>query len=252
MPLIVDACQGFGAEINGRPIGAFGDLVVFSLGRGPAKPLFAGEGGVLVVNSRRHFERALLASQHPLRGHRQVEDRCLRKELDSGYSLGLRMHPLVALLAAAQLDGLGKSGYLARLRAAYARARSEMDRIGLGPVLARWGSNRVPSGTHLPLFAQSATHLDRVLATCRSGGFPVETGQIRPLQWAAPIACHFDRLRGREIPFHKTHRVGSCPRSEKLSFALVDIAERIGMTPGSVTHHVAKCCSCCAAPRYVD
>ena len=151
VPLIVDACQGLGAEINDRPIGAYGDLICFSLGRGPAKVLFAGEGGVLIANARALYERAVLASQHSLRAHRQIEDQQLRVLLHDGYSLGLRLHPLIALLAAAQLRELQASAHLAALKSQYTQTCAHLRRAGLGKHLPRVGGG-VPNGHLSPAF----------------------------------------------------------------------------------------------------
>jgi dTDP-4-amino-4,6-dideoxygalactose transaminase len=47
--IIEDAAQGTGAEIGGRPVGAFGDLAVLSFGRG--KGTTGGRGGALLANA---------------------------------------------------------------------------------------------------------------------------------------------------------------------------------------------------------
>src|SRR5512134_2129059 len=47
VPVIEDAAQGGGAALDGRPLGAWGSLVVLSFGRG--KGTTAGRGGALVA-----------------------------------------------------------------------------------------------------------------------------------------------------------------------------------------------------------
>jgi dTDP-4-amino-4,6-dideoxygalactose transaminase len=49
LALIFDAAHGFGARYRGRPVGAFGDVEVFSLS--PTKLLVAGEGGIVATNN---------------------------------------------------------------------------------------------------------------------------------------------------------------------------------------------------------
>lgn len=232
VPLIVDACQGFGAQINGRPVGAYGDLVCFSLGRGPAKVLFAGEGGVLIANARPLFERALLASQHPLRGHRQMDDQQLRRLLDDGYSVGLRLHPLISVLAAAELHELQTSARLPRLKSHYAQTCAELKQSGLGEHLPRVAEGCVPNGTFLPLFAESRAAIEKLLAFCHSAGLPAEPTRMPPLHLSAPFADHFDALRGSRIVQHGTHQAGSCPRAERLVFVLIDLELRFGEIRG--------------------
>jgi dTDP-4-amino-4,6-dideoxygalactose transaminase len=48
VPVLFDAAHGFGARHDGRPIGGFGDVEVFSMT--PTKPLVAGEGGLVATD----------------------------------------------------------------------------------------------------------------------------------------------------------------------------------------------------------
>jgi len=48
VPLISDAAQGAGAELGGRPLGAWGDMAVLSFGRG--KGMTGGRGGALLAH----------------------------------------------------------------------------------------------------------------------------------------------------------------------------------------------------------
>jgi dTDP-4-amino-4,6-dideoxygalactose transaminase len=48
VPVVYDAAHAFGARHDGRPIGGFGAVEVFSLS--PTKPVVAGEGGLVATN----------------------------------------------------------------------------------------------------------------------------------------------------------------------------------------------------------
>jgi dTDP-4-amino-4,6-dideoxygalactose transaminase len=48
IPVVFDAAHAFGSTHDGRAIGSFGDVEVFSLT--PTKPLVAGEGGLVAMN----------------------------------------------------------------------------------------------------------------------------------------------------------------------------------------------------------
>jgi dTDP-4-amino-4,6-dideoxygalactose transaminase len=50
IPVLEDACQAWGAEWKGTPVGAIGDLGCFSFQA--SKNINAGEGGIVVTNSR--------------------------------------------------------------------------------------------------------------------------------------------------------------------------------------------------------
>lgn len=56
LPVIEDAAHAFGAEYNGRKIGAHADFVCFSFQAG--KPITTLDGGALVVHDPRHYDRA--------------------------------------------------------------------------------------------------------------------------------------------------------------------------------------------------
>jgi len=101
--LICDAAQALGATYGGRGLGAWGDITTFSFGRG--KILTTGEGGMLVTANRALYERAIVASQHPLRAFAEVDDRSLRMLVDE-VGLSFRMHPLAAALGLGELAAL--------------------------------------------------------------------------------------------------------------------------------------------------
>jgi len=95
--LIEDCAQAFGASLRGRPVGTWGDAGCFSLGR--EKPLTGGEGGLLVTNCIRTYERAVALSQHPLR--RSFELGTKLATADFGYNF--RIHPFAAVIAEAEM-----------------------------------------------------------------------------------------------------------------------------------------------------
>lgn len=98
---VYDAAQALGARYDGRTIGAFGDIIAFSLGRG--KLLTAGEGGVAVTGDRGLYERMVALSQHPIRTLRETVDARLRSSPEE-VSLSARIHPLAAALGQAGLQ----------------------------------------------------------------------------------------------------------------------------------------------------
>jgi len=56
IPVLEDACQAWGAAWKGVPVGAIGDLGCFSFQA--SKNITAGEGGIVVTNSREHYNLA--------------------------------------------------------------------------------------------------------------------------------------------------------------------------------------------------
>jgi dTDP-4-amino-4,6-dideoxy-D-glucose transaminase len=96
LALIFDAAHALGASWEDRPVGAGGDVEVFSIG--PTKPLGVSEGGLVVVNRPDMVE--------PIRGFARQGHRL--GELDAISSgMNLRMPELTAALAIGALPALG-------------------------------------------------------------------------------------------------------------------------------------------------
>ena len=60
--LIEDACHAIGAEYNGKKVGNFADLTIFSFH--PVKHITTGEGGAVVTDDEALYERLLLLRSH--------------------------------------------------------------------------------------------------------------------------------------------------------------------------------------------
>ena len=62
IPLIEDAAESLGSEINRKKIGSFGEIGVFSFAAN--KIITAGEGGAVVTNSKTIYEKLKLIRSH--------------------------------------------------------------------------------------------------------------------------------------------------------------------------------------------
>lgn len=100
VPVIEDASQALGAELDGRSVGSLGSAGVFSLG--PGKLVDAGEGGILLTDDARLHREAVRLSQGPVR---QLLAGLHPPDLTA---LAARIHPLAAILALSELEGLDK------------------------------------------------------------------------------------------------------------------------------------------------
>ena len=95
--VVEDCAQAFGAMVNHRSVGTFGDIGIFSLQQ--KKIISAGEGGILVTNNKTIYERAVLFSYLQKRSYDEVEDLELKRFATTGLGFNFRMHPCVAALA---------------------------------------------------------------------------------------------------------------------------------------------------------
>ncbi|MFV8128215.1 DegT/DnrJ/EryC1/StrS family aminotransferase [Streptomyces syringium] len=186
--LLVDGSHAHGATWNRQMVGTFGTASAFSL-NGP-KPLSAGEGGFVATDDTELYYRVLLHGQYNKRCRREIPaDHPLARFAVTGMGLKLRIHPLAAALARAQLTRL--NSYLAGRQAIAARMCAALDgvpgiRVPHVPVSARPSWYALPlryepaelGGLPLQRFldavrAEGATEADRPGSTCPLGTHPL-------------------------------------------------------------------------------
>lgn len=103
LKVIEDCSQAAGAKYRRRLVGTWGDVGAFSLQA--SKNLTGGEGGILVTNERRAYERALALGAHRVRTEAEIASPDLKRHIDD-LGFNFRPHPLAAAMAAAQLPKL--------------------------------------------------------------------------------------------------------------------------------------------------
>ncbi|WP_116210025.1 DegT/DnrJ/EryC1/StrS family aminotransferase [Streptomyces olivoreticuli] len=179
--LMEDGSHAHGATWNGQRTGSFGAAAAFSL-NGP-KPLSAGEGGFVATDDSELYYRVLLHGQYNKRCRREIPaTHPLARFSVTGMGLKLRIHPLAAALANAQLPRL--DGYLAGRQAIAARMCAAFDDVP-GVRVPHVLVSALPSWYALPLryeptelgglplqrfldalHAEGATEVDRPGSTC--------------------------------------------------------------------------------------
>ena len=111
LKVVEDCAQSLGAAIEGRPVGSFGDVNIFSLQI--CKAISSGEGGVVTTNDPALFERA--SRFHDLGLLRPPHEQALGKGTMGMIPSGqFRMSEFTGGVALAQLRKL--DGILSRLR----------------------------------------------------------------------------------------------------------------------------------------
>ena len=118
--LIEDAAESFGASLNGRKIGSFGAISIFSFAGN--KILTTGEGGALCTDSKELYEKIKLIRSHG----RQLHSGYFSSMQDHDYfSLGYnwRMSSITAALGLSQLDKIEKIIDMRRKNAKYYQSK---------------------------------------------------------------------------------------------------------------------------------
>lgn len=200
--LIEDAAHAMFARRDGTPLGAFGALSTFSFHE--TKNVSCGEGGALVINDERLWDRARIVREKGTDRSRFREglvDKYTWVDRGSSYLLA---DPLAAVLLA-QLEFA--TVIQARRRHAVERFRDE---------LSAWADlNGVWMAPAAPAPADTAAHLFPML-------FPNEQERDRFLKHAAGlgITSVFHYLPLHSSPFGKRFGGGDCPVSTDVSSRL--------------------------------
>lgn len=212
LALLADAAQALGADLQGAPIAAWADVTCFSFGRG--KLISTGEGGALATDDADIYERAVLVSQHPLRGLRTIEDRRLRASVGE-FGLTYRLSPLLAVIGQAQLATL--PARLARRRSAAARRDRQL--IGVARILPPCNP---PGARHayyryVARWTGPAGERDDLVERLGAAGIVAAVGPVPlPLNHRIPFARSTGGWYPRAFRPRDTHpswRLDSCPNA---------------------------------------
>lgn len=179
--LIEDCSHAHGASYNGRKVGTFGDIAIFSF---QAKKLVsAGQGGILVTDNQEMFERAVLLGHFKVRSFQDVLSQTYRPYASTGFGLNYRMHSLAAAMARIQL------GYLeTRIAARHANfdpfSAALQDIPGVQPPVVPTYTTRHALYSYKPLYRPEdvgGLPIDAYVAALRAEGVDIERSETVPL-----------------------------------------------------------------------
>jgi dTDP-4-amino-4,6-dideoxygalactose transaminase len=158
LALVEDCAQATGAFYRRQRVGTFGDFGAFSLQA--SKNLTGGEGGILITDDRRMYERAMSLGTHPQRLIAELELPEFRNKIDS-LAFNFRMHTTSAAIANWQIPHLDEW-----TRARRRNAARLYERVGRLPFL------RLP---RLPDEAEGSSHaFYHIPFTLRPGVLPID------------------------------------------------------------------------------
>jgi len=120
IPLIEDAAEALGSRIGKKMVGTYGELSIFSFAGN--KVLTTGEGGAIVTNSKKIFNKLKLIRSHGrIENHSYFSSNIKPEYVELGYNW--RMSSISAALGIAQLNKMEKIITLRRKNAAYLSSR---------------------------------------------------------------------------------------------------------------------------------
>ncbi|MEP2031653.1 MAG: DegT/DnrJ/EryC1/StrS family aminotransferase [Paracoccaceae bacterium] len=188
LAVIEDASHAHGATLDGRAVGSFGDVGVFSLGT--RKQISGGAAGIAVSRDRSVHERMMVMGHHPGLLEEEIRDPALQTFVQTGLGLNARPGLIAAALALSHLERLPD---LLRIRARNFNAlNAALSGLGdLDPMQTRPGATRGGwFGYKLmasPDFLQRI-NLDRFVAAVRAEGAKMRREGVVPIHTTQTFA----------------------------------------------------------------
>jgi dTDP-4-amino-4,6-dideoxygalactose transaminase len=217
--VIEDCSHAHGATYKGKKVGSIGDMGCFSL-QG-SKSIVAGEGGVMVTDDRRYYERAMLPGHHDLRLTQELTLDETKRYATAGLYWKYRASPLGIALANAQLKHLDEWTRGRRENRNYLKKQIEDIEFIVWP--------KVPMDSEVgfygtPLFydqrASGGVPRDVFLRAMSAEGVPFSTGYRT---WYLEPLFQDQFFYGRGCPWscpysdrHLKYKAGDLPRTEEL------------------------------------
>ncbi len=173
IPLIEDVAQGAGATYRGRKLGSYGEVGTFSFQLN--KMITAGEGGALVTDDRRTYERCVMF--HDIgTPYRQFSGQGVKFEIDPFPGVNYRMNEITAAILREQLRKMG--GVVRKIRKRNSEVRKGIESVE-GIKFRRSNDVQGESGISLVFFvetpAKARLFKDALVAEnirTTSGGYP--------------------------------------------------------------------------------
>lgn len=163
VPVLEDSAQCNGGAVGDRRVGTFGDMGIFSLQLN--KNMTCGEGGLIITNSKRLYERAF--SAHDM-GLVRVRGRLATP---ASYALmwggGRRMTELSGAVAWVQLGKIPK--IIAHMRASKLRIKQVLDNVP-GLCFRRLNDEHGDTGPFLVLILPDEKRAKRAIKKLHRGG----------------------------------------------------------------------------------
>ena len=207
---IEDAAHALGTKYNGNPVGSLADMTEFSFH--PVKTCTAGEGGAIITNDERLYERLVLFRTHGITRSQELMDKPSEggwyyQQVDLGYNY--RMTDMQAALLSSQLNKLEMfSKRRKELVKRYDEAFSAMPEIVVQNEIAESDTVR-----HLYIIQ---LNLDMLTCTRRK--------VFESLQ-AEGVGVNVHYIPVYSFPYYQKigYKMGECPNAEKLYERIISI-----------------------------
>jgi dTDP-4-amino-4,6-dideoxygalactose transaminase len=235
IPVIEDCSHAHGATCRGRKVGTFGDIGCFSLQA--SKLMNAIEGGILVTDNERYYERACLLAHYERLPQANAPD--IRRFYDPArenapacFGFKYRIHPLGAAIARVQLRHLDRWNAVRRQNMGYLTRR--FAEVGRGLFEPPYEAEEMARTwlNYICLFhaERAGCSRERFIEALRAEGLPARGGRAGylPIYWN-PLYQERVSMWAEGDPFDSpaaspiTYERGLCPVAERLWRQCVDL-----------------------------
>jgi perosamine synthetase len=252
LPVIEDSSHAHGASYKGKLIGTWGDVGCFSL-QG-SKIMVGGEGGILITNNRKYYERAIALAHYERISELGSDSPYAKYAQDypqppGCFGFKYRMHPLAAAIALEQFRKLDRFKAIERENMRYLTAKLAGLHPAFQPAYEAPGADRVWLN-YICYFDEKATGIarDRFVEALKAEGVDATAGRAGylPLYWnplyedqdfwgkGCPFSCPF---YGKEVSYP---REGLCPNTEEMWKLTVGLPVFWNRTPTYVLDSMAN------------
>jgi UDP-4-amino-4,6-dideoxy-N-acetyl-beta-L-altrosamine transaminase len=211
--VIEDGAHALGAKYRGKRIGSLhSDMTIFSFH--PVKPITTGEGGMVVTDNEKLYQRLLLFRSHGVTREESLMEKneggWYYEQLELGYNY--RMTDIQAALGSSQLKKLDR--FLARRRELARRYDRAFE--GVPGLVTPKQLPDTESGWHLYVLQFTEADRNKVFADLREAGFGVNIHYI-------PVYHH---------PYYRKHGYQDvyCPNAEELYSRMISLPLYPGLT----------------------
>jgi perosamine synthetase len=216
--VLEDAAHAHGASMQGKRMGAWGDMAIFSFQA--TKPLPAIEGGMGTYQKREYFEAASVFGEYkdPAKLPKSSPYRKYAGAAYAGAAFGpkFRIHPLAAALARRQLATLDERNAMIA-----AQVRRINDRIcqlpGLTEPFCRKDQQRVYYGGNFLFFDEAKAGFSRkaLFDALKAEGVSITTGEY--------VGQHRNPLYTEEKWWHHKPVVTELPNMDRVNATMISV-----------------------------
>ena len=215
--LIEDCSHAHGSTYKGKKVGNFGDIGCFSLDNN--KLLAAGEGGVLVTNNRKFYERAMLYSDFSSRIVYEVKNKSLKEFNETGLGFKHRIHPVSAAIAKNELKRI--DFYIKKRHKILNYFSKAISKIaGISPPITKKYVNRGAFYGYRPFFRSAELNnvsITKFIKLLQAEGVEVRQSNNQPLHLLPLFASKKfgPKILNKKITNYREYKKGDLPNSEK-------------------------------------